>query len=76
MRIYLIHGKQRLEWLWVFQPRLLSWNPECRYHSRFEPPADFRPPGPNPLADMDPPSQIWTPYQTFLLSIVCIIFDN
>ena len=25
-------------------------------------------------ADLDPPSQIWTPYQTFLLSIVCIIF--
>ena len=26
-----------------------------------------------PTADLDPPSQIWTPYQTFLLSIVCII---
>ena len=24
----------------------------------------FRPPGPNPLADMDSPSQIWTPLQT------------
>ena len=49
---------------------------ECRYHSGFEPPADFRPPSPNPLTDMDPPSQIWTPYQTFLLSILCIIFGN
>ena len=34
------------------------------------------PPGPNSLADMDSPAQIWTPYQTFLLSIVCIIFGN
>ena len=34
-------------------------------------------PRPYPLADMDPPSQIWTPlYQTFLLSIVCIVFGN
>ena len=24
------------------------------------------PPGPYPLADLDPPSQIWTPHQTFL----------
>ena len=41
----------------------------------FGPPADLDPPGPNPLADMDPPpSQIWTPYQNFLLSILCIIF--
>ena len=26
-----------------------------------------------PAADLDPPSQIWTPYQTFLLIMVCII---
>ena len=25
-KVYLIHGKQRLEWLWVFQPWFLSWN--------------------------------------------------
>ena len=37
---------------------------------------NFVTPGPNPLADMDPPSQIWTPYQTFLSSILCIIFGN
>ena len=29
--------------------------PECRYHSGFETPADLDLPGPNPLADMDPP---------------------
>ena len=29
-------------------------------------------PNPNPLADMDPPSQIWN----LLLSILCIIFGN
>lgn len=23
-------------------------------------------PGPNPLADLEPPSQIWTPHKTFL----------
>ena len=34
------------------------------------------PPGPYPVADVDPPSQTWTPYQTFLLSIVCIVFGN
>ena len=33
-------------------------------------------PGPNPQADMDPPSQICTPFQTFLLSILCIISGN
>ena len=39
--------------------------------------ANLAPPlGPNSLADMDSPAQIWTPYQTFLLSIVCIIFGN
>ena len=34
--------------------------------------------GPNPLADMDPPFADLDPrpYQTFLLSIVCIIFGN
>ena len=32
--------------------------PQC--HRGFGPP-----PRPNPLADMDPPSQIWTPYQPF-----------
>ena len=32
---------------------------------------------PNPLADMDPPFADLDPsYQTFLLSIVCIIFGN
>ena len=25
-KVYLIHGKQRLERLWVFQPWFLSWN--------------------------------------------------
>ena len=25
-KVYMIHGKQRLEWLWVFQPWILSWN--------------------------------------------------
>ena len=39
-------------------------------------PTDLDPPGPNLLADMDPSSQIWTPFQTFLLSILCIIFGN
>ena len=34
------------------------------------------PPGPYPVADVDPPSQTWIPYQTFLLSIVCIVFGN
>ena len=27
--------------------------------------ADLDPPGPNALADMDPPSQIWTPLPNF-----------
>ena len=27
--------------------------------------ADLDPTGPNPLADMDPPSQIWTPLPNF-----------
>ena len=27
--------------------------------------ADLDPLGPNPLADMDPPSQIWTPLTNF-----------
>ena len=38
--------------------------------------ADLEPPRPNPPVDMDPPSQIWTPYQTYLLSILYIIFGN
>ena len=29
-------------------------------------PRGFGPPGPNPLADLEPPSQIWTPHKTFL----------
>ena len=40
------------------------------------PPRIWTLPGPNPLADMNPSSQIWTPHQTFLLSIVCIKFGN
>ena len=31
---------------------------------------------PGVTADMDPPSQIGPPYQTFLLSIVCIILSH
>ena len=65
-KVYLIHGKQRLEWLWVFKPWFQPWNAGV-------------------TADLDsPPSKsaqrIWTPlrrfepsYQTFLLSILCII---
>ena len=56
MRIYLIHGKQRLEWLWVFQPRFLSWNAGIT--------ADLNPP-----RIFDPPVQIrwriWTPLRRF-----------
>ena len=33
-------------------------------------------PGPNPLADMDPLRRFGPPYQTFLLSILCIIFGT
>ena len=25
-KVYMIHGKKRLEWLWLFQPLFLSWN--------------------------------------------------
>ena len=38
---------------------------ECRYHSGFEPPADFRPPSPNPLTDMDPPFADLDPLPNF-----------
>ena len=31
-------------------------------------PSGFGPPGPNPLADMDPPPGIWTPQQLTKLS--------
>ena len=72
-KVYLIHGKQRFEWLWVFKPWFLSWY--AGVTANLDPPRIWTP-GPNPLADMDPPSQIWTPYQTFLLSILCIIFGN
>ena len=58
MRIYLIHGKQRLEWLWVFQPRFLSWN--AGITADLNPPRIFDPQsksvggyGP-PFADLDP----------------------
>ena len=30
-KVYLIHGMQRLEWLWVFQPWFLSWNAGTTY---------------------------------------------
>ena len=61
-KVYLIHGKQRLEWLWVFQPWFLSWNtgvtadldPSRIWTPGPNPLADMDPPGPNPLADMDP----------------------
>ena len=39
----------------------------CRCHSGFGPPRGFGPPGPNPLADMDPLSRIWTPLKTSVL---------
>ena len=32
-----------------------------------DPPADFGPPGPDPLADMDPLSRIWTPLKISVL---------
>ena len=61
-KVYLIHGKQRLEWLWVFQPWFLSWNTGVTadldspriWTPGPNPLADMDPPGPNPLADMDP----------------------
>ena len=40
-------------------PRI--WTPRSRSAS------GFGPPGPNPLADMDPLSQIWTPLKTSVL---------
>ena len=48
---------------------------ECRCHSGV---TFWRIWGPNPLADMDPPFADLDPrpYQTFLFSIVCIIFGN
>ena len=36
----------------------------ARCHSGFGPPADLGP-GLNPLADVDPPLQIWTPLPNF-----------
>ena len=38
--------------------------------------AELDPPDPNPLADMDPLRRFGPPYQTFLLSILCIMFGN
>ena len=71
-KVYLIHGKQRLEWLGYFSPDFSPGMPvsqRCHILDRG---------GPNPLADMDPPFADLDPrpYQTFLLSIVCIIFGN
>ena len=40
-------------------PRI--WTPRSRSAS------GFGPPGPNPLADMDPLSRIWTPLKTSVL---------
>ena len=66
-KVYLIHGKQRLEWLWVLSP---DFNPGMPVSQRI-----WTPPPPSKSAQ-----QIWTPlrrfgpsYQTFLLSILCII---
>ena len=66
-KVYLIHGKQRLEWLWVFKPWFQPWNAGVT--------ADLDSPPPSKSAQ-----RIWTPlrrfgpsYQTFLLSILCII---
>ena len=41
---------------------------KIRCHSGFGPPADLDPPGPYPLADLDSPSQIWTPPQNIPFS--------
>ena len=30
-KVYLIHGKQRLEWLWIFKPWFLSWDDVSSY---------------------------------------------
>ena len=36
-------------------------SPGMSVSQRIWTPRGFGPPGPNPLADMNPPSQIWTP---------------
>ena len=38
-----------------------------RCHSGFGPPRGFGPPGPDPLADLDPLSRIWTPLKISVL---------
>ena len=43
---------------------------ECRCHSGFGPPRS------KSASGYGPPFAVWTLYQTFLLSIVCIIFGN
>ena len=48
-RLRWVAGSQRLG------PKKRQWATFCRCHS------GFGPPDPNPLADMDPPSRIWTP---------------
>ena len=61
--VYLTHGKQILEWLWVFQPWFLSW---MSVSHRIWTPRGFGLPGPNSLARyMDPPSQICSPLPKF-----------
>ena len=30
-KVYVIHGKQRLEWLWIFKPWFLSWDAVSSY---------------------------------------------
>ena len=55
----------------IWTPRAIG--PQSKSANRYGSPP---PPRPYPLADVDPPSQIWAPYQTFLSSIVCIIFGN
>ena len=35
-KVYLIHGKQRLEWLWIFKPSFLSWDDVSSYMKYYQ----------------------------------------
>ena len=40
-KVYLIHGKQRLEWVWIFKPWFLSWDDVSSYSKYYREILDY-----------------------------------
>ena len=66
-KVYLIHGKQRLEWLWVFQPWFLPWYVGVT--------ADLKPPLPRRFG-LPYQTSFWASFVSYLVTNRCPLSDG